>query len=544
MRPPETLPVADLIKEYNEGQLKLPEIQRGYVWKTSQICKLLDSLYRGYPTGSILVWEADRDTPVRDSAVEQKNNHRSRFLLDGQQRVTSLIAALKDKPIKVKGRKEPVKVEILFNLNHSDDLKFNEETGREDVEKATFVVAQKKFTRLPHWVKVADVFKADNTATFLLEHNIFDHPDRNKYLSRLGKLMEINKYVYKVDVLSHDLDEAAVTDIFVRVNSSGTKLKGSDLALAQITSIWKNSLKKFEKQQETYNSKQSFPMDMGILVRNLIAYATGQCKFHRVRALSAEQLQEDWEKSIKGMDFAIHFVQNNAKISSPTLLSSPYILITLAAYGMRHGYRVEDEDIKKLYRWVMMANARGRYSWAASETVLDEDLRAIKKGGGVDELISTLEQRFGRLDISVENLKGSSYLLKCMFMAFKSAKAKDWLSGLEITMSSTGASHKLEGHHIFPRALLKKHGGYQSKEINDISNLAFISMKTNREIGKRPPAEYIPEFCKKRGAEIFVAQCIPHENPELLKLESYPKFLEERRKRITKRLNEFLNPSW
>ena len=110
------IPIASLIDMYKRKELALPAIQRRYVWEATKVRDLLDSLYRGYPSGSILMWETDEDITLRESAISQQTNNAfsRKLLLDGQQRLTSLTSVLNGEPVTVRGRSKTV--EILFNL--------------------------------------------------------------------------------------------------------------------------------------------------------------------------------------------------------------------------------------------------------------------------------------------------------------------------------------------------------------------------------------------------------------------------------------------
>src|SRR5580704_7514624 len=112
--------VEELVGMIERGELRLPEMQRRYVWRATRVRDLIDSLYRGYPSGAVLVWETDQDAPTRNLDVAQATNAfvTHKLLLDGQQRVTSLRAVLSDEPIRVRGRKKPI--DILFNLDHPE----------------------------------------------------------------------------------------------------------------------------------------------------------------------------------------------------------------------------------------------------------------------------------------------------------------------------------------------------------------------------------------------------------------------------------------
>ena len=169
-------------------------MQRRYVWRAPRVRDLLDSLYRSYPSGAILLWDTDESVPLQEFAVTQEANpfSRTRLLLDGQQRLTSLSAVIRGEPVTVRGRVRPI--ELLFNLEHPEHLsvvtQVNEESDDEKdladdevdrdeeavdsdedelqrrFERMTFVVATRKLAAVPHWVKVAEVFKTSEDAPF------------------------------------------------------------------------------------------------------------------------------------------------------------------------------------------------------------------------------------------------------------------------------------------------------------------------------------------------------------------------------------------
>ena len=179
--------VEELVAMIERGELSLPEMQRRYVWRSTRVRDLLDSLYRGYPSGAILLWETDEEVPLQDFSVSQGispyKSRSTRLLLDGQQGLTSLSAVIRGEGVTVQGKKRPL--ELLFNLEHPDGHSFvsevhedadgdDEEEEIEDAEvdssedelqqrfeKMTFVVSAKKLETLPHWIKVTEVFASD-----------------------------------------------------------------------------------------------------------------------------------------------------------------------------------------------------------------------------------------------------------------------------------------------------------------------------------------------------------------------------------------------
>lgn len=559
--------VAELVGMMERGQLQLPEMQRRYVWRSTRVRDLLDSLYRGYPSGVILTWQTQEEVDRNEFAVETGSEAfgKPMLLLDGQQRLTSLSAVIRGVPVKVRGRKRPI--DILFNLEHpegvtivtevqeddsSDEDVTEEETDLLDEDDAlqrrmqqrTFVVSSKNLAALSNWVSVSEVFASDDDTEILLRAGIEDlrDPRRIKYTQRLNRLRAIRDYMYRVDVLEESMSYEEVTEIFVRVNSLGAKLRSSDLALAQITAKWRGSLKDFQDFQRTCDDL-GFRFDLAPYLKTLVALATGQSRFLTVGSLSRETLEDAWQRTTKAVTFAINFLRTNTGLDSPALLSSPFVLITLAYWGDRRDFVMSPEESAQMRRWTLLANAKGRYSRGSSETLLDQDLATLRDGGGPDQLIERLVNQVGRLSVLPEDLAGRtsrSALFKTMFLAFRDAGAHDWQSNLRISVNHSGAADKLQFHHIFPRAHLKKFVPHiKQGQIDDVANLAFIGGATNRSISAKDPSEYIPALVADGRAENLRHQDVPSD-PNLLQTTNYEEFLATRRQLIAERLNVFL----
>ncbi|NCY20821.1 DUF262 domain-containing protein [bacterium] len=568
--------VEELVRMIEKGELRLPEMQRRYVWRSTRVRDLLDSLYRGYPSGAILVWDTDENVPQQEFAVKQQANpyRNTKLLLDGQQRLTSLSAVIRGEPIKVRSKGKTRDIEILFNLEHPEkvevvtevdegnnaDLSANdndseaadesedeavdstEDELQKRLEAMTFVVGTKKLEKLPNWVKVSEVFQSHGDAAFLKRAGVkdLDDPKAVKYSERLRKLRAIKNYQYRMDILEKKLSYDEVTEIFVRVNSLGVKLRSSDLALAQITAKWRGSLADFEEEQARF-SKNGFEVELGVLLRNLVIFATGQCKFITIGKIEIEKLKEAWRKSVHGMEYAINFIKSSAGIDSPALLSSLNLLLVIGYYGHLRSYKLQSKEANELLYWAILANAKGRYSRGSSETLLDQDLAILKDGKGPVELLEKLRLQVGRLDIGPEEFEGRnqrSAIFKTMFLAFRKAGAKDWNSKLPIGKEHIGANHSLQYHHIFPKAYLKREA--KDVDADDIANLAFIAGRTNRAISDKSPATYLPLILKESGEDILIKQCIPTD-PTLLEASSYESFLRARRNLMATRINTFFD---
>lgn len=569
----QNIPISSLVDMYKSGALRLPEIQRHYVWRATRVRDLLDSLYRGYPSGSILMWETDEPVPTRDGAIAQDTTAfvGRKLLLDGQQRITSLTAVLNGEPVKVRGRRRPI--EILFNLEHregppseitevdsdldspltpdDEDTDEADENGEGEVSVVerfkhfTFVVASKALQSQPQWVSVSEVFKTANDSTILKKAGVasFDDPRFQKYSERLTKLRQINKYPYVVHVLEKAMNYQEVTEIFVRVNSLGAKLRSSDLALAQITSRWPNLLKQLETFQE--ECEQSwFTIDLGQLVRAIVVFATKQCLFHTVGKTPVVDLQRGWEEAKEGLRFAINFLRTNAGIEDESLLSSPMFIHVLAAISRVKDNKLTQAEQRSLLHWLLIANARGHFSRGSTETLLNEDLNIIFRSGDIATLLEPVKRQFGRLHIEPSDLVNrgaNSPLFSLAYLALKAGGARDWFSGLGLSLTHQGKLHFIQWHHICPKSLLKARG-YETGEINEIANMAFITGQTNRRISNKEPIHYLAEIVAKQGQQALDSQLVPYDQ-NLLNLDNYREFLRVRREALANRMNEFIKTS-
>ncbi|NCO98415.1 DUF262 domain-containing protein, partial [bacterium] len=407
--------VRELVDKVRHGELALPEMQRRYVWPATRVRDLLDSLYRGYPSGTILVWETDEDIETRELAVranQAPTTSRKLLLLDGQQRITSLSAILGGEPVHVRNRRRPI--DILFNLEHPegppieimevDDNDFtadvedveDEETAERDIQeemcKRTFVVASRSLQNDPLWVPVSDIFIKDFSE--ILEKvgiTSLQDPRYKKYSQRLQQVKNIENYPYVMQRLTHDMTYEEVTEIFIRVNSLGIKLRGSDLALAQITSRWKGFINLIENFAGKFNDNEDYILETGLPVRMLVVFATHQSRFRTVGKISKEKLEESWKVAIDGLDYAINFLRENAGIDNLSYLSSPFLLIPIAVYWIQKKNEVlTPEEENKLLRWFYLAHMRGHYSMGSSESILEADLGVLFRGKTLDDLIQQL----------------------------------------------------------------------------------------------------------------------------------------------------------
>lgn len=341
-------------------------------------------------------------------------------------------------------------------------------------------------------------------------------------------------------VLERELSYEEVTEIFVRVNSLGMKLRSSDLALAQITARWPEAVQLFEEFAEKCE-KVWFTFDLGLLVRTVVVFATHQSRFRAVSRIRVDHLKVAWKKATDGLDFAVNFLRANAGIEDESLLSSPFLVIPVAVFAQLKGNRLSNLEERALLHWLFAANALGHYS-ASSETTLDKDLGVLFGNGGPDQLLDLLKQQRGRLRFEATDFAGRTErnpLFQTTYLALRHQGAKDWFTGLSVSLTHQGRYHYVEAHHIFARALMAKKG-YDKRLVNEIANLAFLGGGGNRKLGAKGPDHYFPQIVEKRGAAALETQAVPVD-PDLWNPDNFERFLEVRRAALTQRVNAFLD---
>lgn len=505
--------IRGLIDRVDRGEIRLPEIQRAYVWKPPKVAGLVDSLYRRYPTGSLLLWETEEEVVERRAAIEGPNErplNKAQYLIDGQQRLTSLHRVFKGH----EGAR------IVFNV---ETEKFQNESG----------VTKKD----PRWLQVHGLLNGgEDTYTLvggLLER--LPHLDSATLSARLDRVKKIADYTYHVEILD-DLPYPEVADIFVRVNSRGAALRSVDLALATLSARWRGVIEKLEDEAERWRALGYPAVDVGLLARCLAATSTQNGSFRGFANAPVDVLQTGWENAKRGVEHLVQLLRQNAGIATSELLPSENALVPLVAYlGLRADEPLTGEDADALVYWLFAAFIHSRYS-SAVETVLAQDLDAIRSPDPIGGLFRNLRLFGQRLVVTEDALVGrterSPYFLLSYLVA-RRAGARDWWHAVDICTDAEG-QFKLEYHHIHPRATLK--AAYSKTEINDLANLAFISSRANRKISDRSPQKYFPEI----GDEQLAAHLVPLAEG-IRTAEAFPEFVRARRTLLADAMTELLD---
>ena len=541
-----------LVNQFVGKEILLPEMQRKYVWTKEKVRALIDSLYKDYPSGSILLWKTSDPPETRDAAVATEGRAtggESYLLLDGQQRLTSLSAIIAGAAIKTRKNKtiQEKKIEICFNINHPDNLVDSDTAGEDlddengDDEHIVFKLKNPAIAGNPCWIDVTRLFKEGPVAVLAEETDPKD-PNYQKYLDRLSKLYNrLTTYFYPVQILDRSSSYAEVADIFVRINSQGSKLRKSDLALAQVTSRWKGSMDMFSAMSAECREK-GYDLDEGFLIKCLVSVSTGQSRFKNISNTPIKQIQDSWEKTKQGLHFVIDFLKNNAGVETTEILSGQFLIIPIVYTAVKHECRFTPALERMITGWFYAALVWGRYSRGSTETVLDEDLGLIRDcEHPVEQMMEKIRLQSGRLEVKGEDLVGSttkSPFFSMMYVLARKANARDWGSGIVI---STDAEAGLRHTHVFDPGILKvplqkKYGNPKKVRqlTSDIANVVFVGRHYDRKHTK--PGEYLKDVAETMGKNVLAAQCVPAD-PGLWRVETYEDFLRHRRNAIAASIN-------
>jgi len=533
--------IEQILNKIQSRDIVVPEFQREYVWSLEQSKKLMSSLFKEYPTGSILIWETDKPPEIKNYAVDKDKIGRTAVLLDGQQRLTTLY-------LLIRGDVPPYYVENDI-ANDPRHLYFNVKTGE-------FAYYQKqKMENNPFWISVIDCFKTELNAFVLVEKLKIEDPEEKFKIgeninTNLNSLRAIKKIEYHIQSIPEKANIDDAIDIFDRVNSLGTKLTDAELVLTHITGRWSQA-RRIMKEKIDYYNKVNFEFSLDFLTRCMIVVLNGSALFKKMtievyQKITENNYKEVWKKLVKILDYLIPILKQSAYLDGSDDMSTNNVLVPVIAYLANNEGRFLKDNKNKFIYWMFLASMWKRYS-GQTDQKLDKDVYlAINSSNPVVELVKEIEDERGRIEVKPSDLEGRTAghpLYKILYVVTKFNDAIDWANGVPLR-ETLGDYYSIQSHHIFPRSVLYS-SGYDSqnhldkKKVNEIANRAFITRDTNYDFFDKKPIEYLPKIIE-RYPESLDQQLIP-KNKNLWKIENYQAFLKERRRLIANTINEFLN---
>ncbi len=581
--------VNNILNWVQSGEIAIPEIQRPFVWKSAKVRDLIDSLYQGFPVGYIIAWR-NPNVRLKDGTLSEGK----KVLIDGQQRVTALTAALLGREVVDQNYKKS-RISIAFH----------------PIEER-FEVSNPAIRKNDIWIDdISTLFAPEfDPFTFVVEYcekvDTISQKDLSQVLNRVVQLA--NKQVGFIE-LDADLDIDTVTEIFIRINSKGVVLSQADFAMSKIASHgdFGVNLRKCvdyfchlaiapEFYQQLVGSDKEFGrteyLDKISWLRNdredlydpsysdmlhvaftsefgrgklsdLVSLLSG--RNFETRSFEQPIADESFRKLEKGV---LRFVNETnfkrfmmilrsagfisvSQIRSVMAVNFAYILyLKLVDQGMDAG-RIESY----VRRWFVMSNLTGRYS-GSSETAIDEDAKDIDRKG-VDVVLGEIERgelsnAFWEVQLvsDLEKATINNAQINTFFAAQVKANDRGFLSR-DIRVGDM-IQHRGDIHHMFPVKYMKQYNNSR-KVYNQIANWVYTQQEVNIRIGKNPPYEYmrdVVEQCEggalKYGAitelDDLKENLAENAVPELIltaTFDDYEDFLEMRRGMMANKIKDY-----
>lgn len=588
--------VSSILGYIEAGDIAIPEIQRPFVWKGRQVRDLVDSLYNGYPTGYLIIWQ-NPDVKLKDGrdAVGKK------VLIDGQQRITALMTAIAGHKILTEDYEEKT-IRIAFNPLAKDD---------ED----SFAVTTPAHENSSFWIPdISAVFKPDFDSYEFVDTYAEKNPGVSKkdVNQKITQLLNIKSCQIGAILLVPQLDISEVTEIFVRINSQGKRLNEADFAMSKIAADEKyggNTLRKAidyfchlavepgfygqlangdkEFMQTDYAAKlrwlkddheDIYDPDYNDMLRVSFMHMFGRGKLGDLVSLLSgrnfigrtfeEGIAEDsftkLTAGVKNFMNQYNFEQFVLAIKSAGFISSKLLNSQMTldfAYTLflllQQSSEIPKIEIKRyIQRWFVISTLTSRYI-GSPESQMDRDLRGIAAKGFKAFLEENekalLSDAFWNVGL-VQNLETSSisspflntYLAAQVFFGDRSLLSNSSKVADLITVAG-------DVHHIFPKEYLKQSGVTDKSRYNQVANYAFLDTGVNISIGKKAPHEYFAAAlaqCETGGIEVgtitvtedfwanLKTNCIPNDIVQM-SAEDYPMFLQKRRTMMAAKIRDY-----
>lgn len=564
--------VGDLLNDVRNGRIGLPDLQRPFVWKDSKVRELLDSMMKGYPIGYIMLWSSPDDYENTSHIGTNDKIYKcpDDLVIDGQQRLTALLAAMYGVSIKDKNY-EDRRIRISFNP-----------LTRE------FAVWTPAYERNPEWVSdISTVFEADQEHTISRfrkayiktvnegreknNESLLTEDDEDVVETNINDLLNLRIYSLPTLKINAKANEEDVADIFVRVNSGGQNLTEKNF-IETLIAVYDNEvhekIDKFCAESRIPNKGTSYNQILEVDPSHLIRMAIG-VGFKRARLRYAYMLLRG--KNLKTGEITQDVRQENLRIFKESLdevtnlnnwhafmnifatagyLKGSFVASTNAvvfSYVLyligKCDYNVPSLELQKIIRkWIFMSTITLFYTGSAETEVEKQfaDLRDVK----------TADEFVRYLDSVISNKFTDDYFTYSLPTELNSSSATSpaWYGyiaainvlGTPMLFSTTqlsyylnlgtnGNKNSVDKHHIFPKNYLEKIGFDSDRDRNQIANFTYLDYQTNIDISDAPPMEYVKRFRTKLGEDSYKLSCEQNALPENFENMPYQEFLNQRR---------------
>lgn len=564
--------VADILSDVKNGRVGLPDLQRPFVWQDNKVRELLDSMMKGYPIGYIMLWASpdDYENTVHIGKNEKIYKRPNDLVIDGQQRLTALLAAMYGVTIMDKNYKERA-IRISFNP-----------LTRE------FAVWTPAFEKNPEWIsEISQVFAADE------EHNIskfrkayikivnegraknneeeLTEDEEDRIEENINDLLNLGIYSLPTLKINSKANEENVADIFVRVNSGGQNLTEKNF-IETLIAVYDNAvhdkINKFCADSRIPANGTSFnqilQVDPSHLIRMSVGVGFRRARLRYVYMLlrgknlkTGEITQNIREENLKIFKESLDMVTNlnnwhafmnlfasagylkGSFVASSNAVVFSYVLYLIGKYD----YKVSSVELQKIIsKWIFMSTITGFYT-GSTESQVEKQFADLRDVHNADEFVvyldSVIANRFtdDYFEYSLPSeLNSSSATSPAWYgyiaainvlgtpMLFSTAPLSQYF-----ILGTSGDKNSIDKHHIFPKNYLGKIGYNNDRDRNQIANFTYLDYATNIDISDAPPTEYVSRYRDKLGEEGYKLACKQNALPENFEQLSYPEFLIKRR---------------
>ena len=510
-----------VFNELENGNIKIPRFQRGYVWERSKIVKLLNSIYKEHPIGSFFIWEADAKysnfcREIKELGFQQKPEaNKFLFIIDGQQRITSLYVSLMGKKLG-----DVDYASICFNL-----------------DRKCFQIPKLKTepNNIPAW----KIFNQSELSNIIEEYVSKDPITGLQYMKIMNECKRIldNYPISIIKTLNAELDEAVT--VFENINQGGKRLTLFDLVHASVFTSDFDLRDLIQEFNDESAIKLFGKLQPETFTQSLSLNVTGNCQQTNQLSLTTSMCQNVWARTLECLRLSIDLVKGYGAQKIDIL---PYesLLPILQYYFFKSGKNYMENAHKQLIDdWFWTTIFSRRYS-SASLTKMKEDADWITR-----IIDNQNEERRFAITITYNelrriNMKNKSAVKDGVLCILAANNPVDFNNGQSVKLDNTNASRSnaKENHHFFPYSRYKDFGITQD-DVNSLLNFAFISKSLNLAISNKRPSEYLSyyannsnqlqEWLKTHFIQLDAYNAAIHNN--------FEDFVEARGKQILERIN-------
>jgi hypothetical protein len=517
----------ELLNDIEKGQIKIPQFQREFVWDLKKSANLMDSIIKGYPIGTLIFWK----TKERLRAIRDIGNHRLpipeegdfiEYVLDGQQRLTSLFASLKGVKIEREYGKIDDYAEMYINLEAKED---------EDI-----VITVKEGVDERSLIRITDLLYG---GIILLSH--YPH----EFLQKLEDFKtRIESYNYSTILITEASIDIA-TEIFTRINVGGKPLSVFEIMVAKTFDPEQNFdlAERYKKLIEDLTPINFETISDATVLQTVSIILEKECAKKQILKLNKYKFIKIWDDLVDSMERAIEYFRGFYRIPVSQLLPYNALIVPFAYFFYHHKDRPTGNKQKYLQDYFWRVSLSGRYS-SGLEGKLAQDIKKI------DLILNDELPKYDwGIDISPDFIvkngwfnAGRGYVkaILCIY-AYQQPKSFNDNSIVNISNYWLKQANSKNYHHFFPRAYLKKKG-IDYWDANHILNITIVDDYLNkREIGAKSPSKYMKRFYKANKKHIDETM-MTHLIGDLEKFgvfdDDYEKFIHERAKFVSKELKK------